>query len=45
MQNECSVPGCAKCALKDWCDHRLDVRFQELISAIEAVGDPNFVVK
>ena len=45
MQNECSISGCMKCALKNWCDHPMDVNFQALIAAIEAVGDPNFVVK
>ena len=45
MQNECNVAGCVKCALKDWCDHRVDINFQSLIAAIEAANDPNFVVK
>ena len=45
MQNECSISLCPKCALKDWCDHRIDLNFQSLIAAVQAVGDPNFIVK
>lgn len=45
MQNECSVAGCMKCALKSWCDHPMDTKLQELIAAVNAVNDPNFNVK
>lgn len=45
MQSECSVKGCMKCAIKDWCDHPMDTNLQKLIAAVKAVGDPNFIVK
>ena len=29
MQNECSIKGCMKCAIKDWCDHPMDTNLQK----------------
>lgn len=44
MNNECSIELCPKCALRFWCDHRIDQNYQALIRRVDGVQDPNFKV-
>lgn len=45
--SECSVSGCPKCALREWCDrpeNQVATNLEMLIQKLKALRDPNFRV-
>lgn len=42
---ECSPQTCVRCYLRDWCDHRMDAKAQDLIQRVIALHDPKFIVR
>lgn len=45
--DECVKDFCPKCALRFWCDHRLDQQenLSNLVQRMIAISNPNFIVR
>ena len=44
---ECRKELCARCAIRDWCNHRLDQKANQslLIQRMINAANPNFIVR
>ncbi|MDD6530632.1 MAG: hypothetical protein PUF41_11705 [Prevotella copri] len=47
IMEECRKELCARCAIRDWCNHRLDqaANRSEIIRRMVNAANPNFIVR